>query len=301
MVARGIKRFRVPPPPDGYCLLRFQVGVDGRFGALFSTLDTNAAWRNAIDTRQRLPTIPATAQGLVALSHGHGWREIARFPLQSYHYAFDFAPDDFCIVADVRCGRDDLNAVTYVAGKKGRVFHAGDGINHLQCDDRGGLWVGYFDEGVFGNTIASHGIVRFTRDGEISSYLASITLDDCYSLNVGTAATWSCWYTGFPVVRLDDNCAEQRWSNDLLAGISAIAVSEPHVLLISGYPPERNRIVLGEFHLGGVRQVAAFDAREALGVDLEKVWFTARNDCFYVVNGDELLIAPISWFAERCR
>jgi SAM-dependent methyltransferase len=40
----------------------------------------------------------------------------------------------------------------------------GDAIGHLLTTPSGAIWVGYFDEGIYGTTPATHGLVRFAPD-----------------------------------------------------------------------------------------------------------------------------------------
>ncbi len=296
MAARGITSTPLPPPPDGYHVDGYQVGVDGRLFGLFSTFDTAGArrrWRKAIDVDESvsLESVPPGSDGFVALAVGAGWRSLASFPFQAYGHAFDVAPDGVCIVARRQCDAGEANASVFSDGAKVAEFHVGSAINHLQCDDRGGIWTGYTDE-AWGETFV--GIVRFARNGEVSSRYAG-DMVDCYALNVGRDATWSCWHSNFPLVRLDDNCSEERWSNDLAAGVSAVAVSGSHALLVGGYD-DRNRLTLARMHLGQLRLLRAFDARETLGVDLSKAWFTGRNDSLHVVDEDRWHAVPVGHF-----
>ena len=100
--------------------------------------------------------------------------------------------------------------------------------------------------------------MRFSRDGVVSSYVAGDVMD-CYALNVGCDATWACWYTDFPLIRLDDNCAEQQWSNDIAHGVHAVAVAPPYALLVGPYD-ERNKLALVKLHENRLDLLRAFDA-----------------------------------------
>ena len=66
-------------------------------------------------------------------------------------------PDGEILAASTRCrrwkdGSYDLNARVYRPdGALKSEFCLGDGIEHMQTDTSGRIWVGYFDEGVFGN------------------------------------------------------------------------------------------------------------------------------------------------------
>jgi hypothetical protein len=276
MAARGITSTPLAPPPDGYRVDRYQVGVDGRLLALFSALDNESA----------------IAKGLLAVAVGAGWRPLASFPFAVHDTAFDATPDGCCVIARLGRRSGEANTSVYFDGAKVGAFHAGDFVLHLQCDGRGGIWIGYHDQ-AFGISDLS-GIVRFSVSGEILSRSADLVVD-CYALNVGRDATWSCWYSGFPLVRLDDNCSGQQWTNALASGVSAVAVSPPYALLVGCYD-DCNRLTLAEMVRDGLKLVHVFDAKSVLGVDLAEAWFTARNDCLFVVGGGRAYTVPVSHF-----
>jgi hypothetical protein len=298
MAARGITSVPLPPPPDGYYADRYQVGVDGRLFGLFSTFDTKGAVRRFRTAQKSNPAvylenIPAGAEGLVAVAVGAGWRPLVSFPFTTYAYVFDVAPDDFCVVARRDCRTVEASASAFLDGVKVLDFYAGDAITDLQCDSRNGIWTCYSDE-AFGNTLS--GIVRFSRDGAVSSYLTGDVMD-CYALNAGRDATWACWHTDFPLIRLDDNCAEQRWSNDIAHGVHAVAVAPPYALLVSPYD-DRNKLALVRLHGDRVHLVQSFDAPGLLGEDLRQAWFTARNDCLFVAGAARVHTLPVSHLVE---
>lgn len=46
----------------------------------------------------------------------------------------------------------------------------------------------------------------------------------------------------------------------------------------------------------GLELVHVFDVKRVLGVDLAGAWFTARNDCLFVVDAECAYTAPVSHF-----
>jgi hypothetical protein len=90
-------------------------------------------------------------------------------------------PHGNVLLVSARCGEYGEegydNARLYAAnGSLRRTAHIGDGIEHLLSNMRGDVWVGYFDEGVFGNVgrdgsgtrpFASSGFVRFNNRLEL--------------------------------------------------------------------------------------------------------------------------------------
>ena len=73
------------------------------------------------------------------------------------------------------------------SGKFLRAFKFGDAINKLIIDSKDRIWVGYFDEGVFGDfELSRSGLNRFDKDGklEYSFKCDGLFIDDCYNLNI---------------------------------------------------------------------------------------------------------------------
>jgi hypothetical protein len=88
----------------------------------------------------------------------------------------------------------------------------GDGINSVQTTDEGMIWTSYFDEGVFGNyrwnqPMGASGLNCFDSAGrilwEFKPPAGFDSICDCYSLNVANNAVWTCYYTDFPLVKID--------------------------------------------------------------------------------------------------
>lgn len=135
----------------------------------------------------------------------------------------------------------------------------GDGIEHVRTTRRGETWVGYFDEGVYGNfgwgesegrpPLGASGLVRFsaamTREWQFPAHGTSDwdPISDCYALNVDDDTVWACYYTGFPVVRIR-NDEVTGWHNDV-HGAKAIAADGSRIALYGGYGPDHDRLVSG--------------------------------------------------------
>ena len=163
------------------------------------------------------------------------------------------------ILADRRCeiGSDNAQLLS-PDGASIRNICLGDGIEHLQCDESGGIWVGYFDEGVFGNfgwgdqggepPLGASGLVRFNDRGEISwRFPASSSFEsqihDCYALNVGDGSAWVCAYSEFAIQHVDRSCAVRAWTNQV-SGAKALAVDGDRLVLVGGYEWAASRVAL---------------------------------------------------------
>ena len=153
----------------------------------------------------------------------------------------------------------------------------GDGIGHVLATSSGQVWIGYFDEGIYGNygwgradtdePVGAYGIVRFSpelapvwhypRYTEVGPWDA---ISDCYALNVDGTCAWACYYADFPVVCIRDG-AVTGWHNDI-KGASALAVAGSRVALFGGYGPDHDRLALTE--LGADRAQPAGEYRVVL-------------------------------------
>jgi hypothetical protein len=157
---------------------------------------------------------------------------------------------------DARSATPEQNAALYnVAGRLLRRMVFGDGIQDVQVDRQGNVWVSYFDEGVFGNfgweePIGAPGLLRFDESGKItwafSPPIGCNTIADCYALNVADEATWICYYYDFPLVRIAVDGSAVAWK-DAVTGASALAVTDESVLFFGGYGSDRLRLALQRF------------------------------------------------------
>jgi hypothetical protein len=162
--------------------------------------------------------------------------------------------------ARFRPGGADRNAVVFDAdGHAVADATVGDGIVHVRSTLGGDVWVGYFDEGVFGNLgwggldgpdpIGRHGLNRYTADLELAWRFPSHTANpwgaiiDCYALNVSGGTAWTCYYTGFPVVRIRDGVVT-HWHSDV-EGPTALVVGDSRIALVGGYGDRRDLVTVG--------------------------------------------------------
>ncbi|MEU1555077.1 hypothetical protein ABZ517_20480 [Streptomyces scabiei] len=166
----------------------------------------------------------------------------ARFP------RLDSLPDGGFVVADAR-SRDSHDQVQVfdALGRPSWAFRVGDAIEHLLTDEAGDLWIGYFDEGVFGDPLSAPGARRWSSTGTaLWEYRPPPGVDhiaDCYALNVGRGGAWVYPYTGFPLVEVrgDDSLRARTTGVD---GASGVAVHEDRAAFLGGYRGNRDRLTL---------------------------------------------------------
>ena len=158
----------------------------------------------------------------------------------------DRLPDGGWIIVGARAAPDEANAFIY--GPDGRLrtsFHAGDAVEALATSQDGKIWLGYFDEGIYGeDPLSQHGLVCFDMDGvPIWRHDNSvIDIADCYALSTSGAAAWACPYDAFPVLRITDG-AVRSWDCPT-RGAHAICANGDHVILAGGYRDEYDRVML---------------------------------------------------------
>ncbi|MEU0391460.1 hypothetical protein ABZ208_01480 [Streptomyces sp. NPDC006208] len=165
------------------------------------------------------------------------------------HPHMDALPDGGFVVADARRrGNADHVQVFDALGRPSWSFAVGDGIEHLLADESGDLWVGHFDEGVFGDDpLSSPGLRCWSPTGEAVWTLKPASeveyVADCYALNVHARTAWAYPYTEFPLLRIRAGRPVTVWTTPV-SGASAIAVHGRGVALFGGYGGDSDRLVL---------------------------------------------------------
>jgi hypothetical protein len=198
------------------------------------------------------------------------------------HVTVQPMPGGRFLVAGARCrwhhDGPDRNGVLY--DTDGQVICErvlGDGIAHVLATSDGQVWIGYFDEGIYGNygwgqadteePVGASGIVRFSpglapvwRYPRCTGVGPWDAISDCYALNVDGTCAWACYDSDFPIVRIRDG-AVTGWHNDI-KGASALAVAGSRVALFGGCGPDYDGLALTE--LGADRAEPAGEYRVVL-------------------------------------
>jgi hypothetical protein len=155
----------------------------------------------------------------------------------------------------------DCNGIIFDP-RTGQMDHIrlGHGISDLQIDERGRIWVAYFDEGILGNSVGQAGLVCFSSYGEkIWEFPtdADYAIDDCYALNVAGAEAAIFFYSSFPVCKIGADFQLSWWRTEL-QGCHAFAMSETEILFSSQYRESSDTAHLGRLaadEIVDVRQV----------------------------------------------
>ncbi|BCJ46980.1 hypothetical protein GCM10010168_35000 [Actinoplanes ianthinogenes] len=270
---------RLVPAEDGDVLVSVSVGPAGEAVALWTattdhgaltSVTTSPGWATFPDARAARP---AGARVTVHTPDGTRVVRIPSMPLA--HATAQPLPDGRILVVAARCrwrpDGPDHNAIVYDptgAPVSRHVF--GDGIEHVYTTPSGGAWAGYFDEGVYGNygwagpgpsPVGDCGLIRFGPDGALDWRFDELDdlpfIDDCYALNVTGETAWACYYSGFPLVRVQDGRATV-WRNDLAHGARALLVGDGRVALAGGYRGDRDRLVVAELGDGVLHETGRY-------------------------------------------
>ncbi|SPF00347.1 hypothetical protein [Streptomyces sp. MA5143a] len=168
------------------------------------------------------------------------------------HPKVDSLPDGGFVVADARSQAGDEQVQIFDAlGRPTWTFRVGDAIEHLLTDESGDLWVGYFDEGVFGDDpLSAAGARRWRATGEaLWEYRPPPGADwiaDCYALNVDRRGVWVYPYTSsisFPLVEVRPDRPPHLRTTPV-EGAKGVAVDGARVVFFGGYGEDRDRLVV---------------------------------------------------------
>ncbi len=284
---------RLPPTEVGWYAYSYHLLSDGALGVFETDSDIRGAFRDWFAAAKENPKTkpmpnPWKGKARLQIVSENGGFETVTLPLVP-HPLIDRFADGRILVASSRARGQDRNAALYSStGRRLRDFVLGDGIEHLLCSPDGTIWVGYFDEGVFGDSVGTGGLVRFDDTGIVKwNYNArwretGRSIADCYALTLAGRDVWSCYYTDFPVILVSDG-KESYWTNNEIGGASALAVSDRLVVLAGGYSKEKTRIALIKLSADSVKRVGAINRPQLASAEL----LQGRSDTLHFVVDHE--------------
>ena len=287
--------------PDDHKLVRTAIGSSGEAIRLWvptGALATVLAYTDST-TGAKFPVTQATASCTGRISIATATDEFV-FDIPKLNTAFPLIqqlPNQRILIAGSRCtrevnGREELNAKIYrFDGSLEREFCMGDGIQDIQANPSGDMWVSYFDEGVFGNfgwgfrgddsgPIGASGLVCFDSYGrkkwEFEPASGFNSIADCYALNVASDAVWSCYYTDFPIARISLDRQVTAW-NTTLSGPRSLAVSGNMILAYGGYAGYRTDCQLLKLGVDSAEEITKVILKVPAKVSLEECEVIGRG------------------------
>lgn len=293
---------QMPALPDGWQAYRHSILRDGKLGILAVDTDLRGEWKFGEDGELLGDPFGVAKESKAQFYTFDGLKIQAgpTFSLNEPWAIFDQFADGRWLIATPRSERGTNARIMSRGGDLLTELQIGDGIEHLKIDDNDLIWVGYFDEGVFGNDgwkieglewpPSSYGLAAFDLSGSLVTYAKDAPdhdhIADCYSLNVARDKAWACTYTGFPILSCDATLGS-RWWRTTLSGVKAIAVRPPYVLATGGYAEAINRCVLVRLDDAEAVVVSEhrlpFDERQLREADL----FDGRGNAVHVVLDGE--------------
>ncbi|MFP3465591.1 hypothetical protein [Leifsonia sp. SIMBA_070] len=259
------------PPTDDCSTVGYSIDVDNHATVVWASGRRPDRWYVSRQREREVFEVVETA--------ARTWRGGALF-VQPLLGGFVIATSD----CEWRSSGADRNAV--IIDDHGHEIVAdtiGGGIRHLQATSTGEIWVGYSDEGVYGNYGWNHpgpetpgcwGIARFdTSLTKVWDYAPRSLQDpdapedvisECYALNVTDDRAIACTYTDFPIVQIDRG-GDVTVHRVGMEGADNILVSGQVCALFGGYGGDQDRVAIGELHEGG------FDERGAGKLQLDRL------------------------------
>jgi hypothetical protein len=214
----------------------------------------------------------------------------------NYHFAQPLPNEELLLVCARVRGETSNARVFDSSGILKRDFTLGDGIQHVQTTVDGHIWVGYFDEGVFGDTpISQSGINCFDKFGQLIYAHADESMADCYALNVvSNDEVWSCYYTDFPLVQIVNQQVKNSWDSPV-RGSGGFVIWKNFVLFRGGYKKIKkdDLVDLKGYQLleaipnQAIKELATVEILDNEGNDFGNLWMLTR--CSKMLLMDEKL------------
>ncbi len=272
----------LPPLPEGWTAANYAPLADGTLAIL--------ATDRKLDGR-------AIANLRIWTFANSALLEGPRFPLAARGPIVDRFADGRWLVTSARTN-DHANGVILTAdGCEVRRILLGDGIFWTKIDAADRIWVGWFDEGVFGNTSwnvpgmawppSSYGLAAFDQFGGVIAHAEGApersAIADCYALNVLGDTVWACTYPDFPVISWKQGDTWRWWATQL-SGTRAIAVDGRFILAAGGYGDEGNRVVLLRLGDHGLETLAEWTLPLMVGFPDRVDCIDGRGDRLHIVD-----------------
>jgi hypothetical protein len=149
-------------------------------------------------------------------------------------------PDGGYVLAHARAKRGEHNLERFdPSGRFLGSFAIGDGVAHLAADRRGQIWVGYFDEGIFGgDPLSAYGLSRFDLNGHLDFQWDGAShghIDDCDALTLDDEdVAWICAYSDYFVATITETGTRTVLSKAPVSIISGLLAGRDHLGFLGG-------------------------------------------------------------------
>jgi len=284
------KSVLIPELPKGWNLLSYKVLADNRLAIIGTDLNLPKI-RNS--NRERVLQLSAKASAKIWVFDGDNSHIAISFQLLEPYSIIDRFPDGGWLVSNTISNENGNTRILRPDGTEERRIELGTHIRHIKIDDSGLIWVGWGDQGIFGNDNwsvpelkeppSSKGIAAFDSRGTLIKSAAIGTIAECYALNIFNDEAWSCTYMDFPIWQMK-NDRQKIWPSDLL-GTKAIAVSYPFVMAAGGYRGNVNRLVLLRLDKDQAQQLAQWRTTAISNVAIDQKMIDGRGKYLHAITG----------------
>lgn len=257
------------PVPTGWQALHYAILSDDTLAVAATDVDLATEWKRILGSHGQVEP-PSLINQLTNSGRGHvmtwgadGWQDGPVFPLETPHPLIDRFTDGRWLVVASRAGNGPNARVLTPAGSLLDRIMLGDGIEHITIDDRDRIWVGWFDEGTFGegwsvpgmeSSPSNNGVGCFMPDGTVADVPSwpkeAGVIADCYALAHNGSGVWTSPYTDFPLVHFVPGMPMRWWRSELV-GPQAIAVDGQYALVAGGDRGDAARMALIELNGSG--------------------------------------------------
>lgn len=202
------------------------------------------------------------------------------------------------LVATYGNEKDEENVfIVDLSGRLRHSFYGGEAIEEIAVGKEG-VWISYFDEGVYGSGISTEGLALFDITGKVlfryhSDLLDSIGINDCYALCKGKGSSiWLFPYTDFPLIEVHPRERTSRFYPvpEILHGSHALCVRGKYAYFFDPYDGKQilyqlkigtqEPLLLGAVS-GAVRGLGPSESHHFISISDQEVLL------YQVINGDE--------------
>lgn len=323
----GVRVIEVRPWIDlaprlvGFELMSLSIGPNGELYALAVT--SPADYRETAPSGVIFPKVWTEHPHAVRILRFDG-SDLKRLDIPNQHWNFYHVqplPDDelLLVVSRSRCFSDDaydLNAKVFsLNGAFKREFLLGDGIRDVQTTMDGRIWIGYSDEGIFGNfgwrePIGKPGLVCWDGFGERTfSYSPPPDfglyrrMTACYALNVvSDAETW-CYYLDmaprgtFPLISIRDGHIASYWQSPV-HGAKGIAIWRNYVLFAGAFRKRDTFFLYQLFDAGRIEHRKNFKVVNEEGATLDANRIAACGSAIVLRHANRVYRIEIAQLAQ---
>jgi hypothetical protein len=250
----------LPALPTGWHAMQYRALNDCKLAVIVADMDFASEWMRiysadgAANPPSRILEMVDVGTARLMVLHDGAWHDSLRFPVEFAHPILDQFTDGRWLIVGSRTNNKPNARIFALDGTLLARFMLGDGIEHIAIDRADNIWVGWFDEGIFGNTgwqvlgeewpPSSRGIGCFDANGEIlplPDLPEAGMIADCYALMAGKNDAWACTYTDFPILHLRPDQPMRWWKNNHGAP-RALAIDGSHALIAGGYGAKANQL-----------------------------------------------------------